>query len=677
MKVYLLVSGILLAVSSVYAQEVIDSEALVVSAQRNAQSLADANVSINVINKDDLVLQGADTLSDALKDTPAVAIENDGTPGIKRVSLRGEGAYRTLLLVDGERITDQKTKSGAPFLVNPFFIDKVEVVRGPSSVLYGSDAMGGIVNVITKTPDTKKIAIDVGLLYNGSNNAFSQYLNLSGTIDSFSYALGLTNTDAHDLYKSDRERIDNTSYRNKGLNAYLAWQATNKLKFDFKSEYFDTDAHTASSTDVPEYSEFKAHIPKWQRLKNSIGFEVLEINDYVASVKGNFFIQKNEKDFNSEVSKQGPFVFVANDEKSIGANLQAKFLIADNFNLITGYDLNIDKLDADSRADIGGPISANIKDRDYKQNTHALYALLSSYFYDNKLIFNTGVRYNRVDTKSGESYLNVLSVNQDLSVHHDEVNEKAVLSAGAVFKPDNKLSLRLNWSQGYRVPTIQEMYLTTFTGEMQIGNPQLKPETSDNYELGLRYDGDIIVSDIAVFYNEADDYIETVRDDSLFPELRRFKKYTYKNIASAKTFGAEWSFKAQFESFEPYFDLALIKRKYNTGTESTYNTGLPTLKGRGGIKYFPQCDYGLLTLDLYSRFASKAKQDNSGGISYFADDNLGGYTTFNLGAEFLFGDDYQYKVYGALENITDKNYRTSSLIHEPGRFFMAGISASF
>ena len=666
------VIALIVEVLPVAADEIITADTIVISANRDKQNIIDANESISVVSQDEVLLQGADTVADALQDAPSVLLVNDGTPGLKRVSIRGESAYRTLVMVDGQRITDQKTKSGAPLLINPFFIDQVEVVKGSAAVLYGSDAMGGAVNVITKKPSEDKLSTQVGLLYNGSDNAFSEYLNLSGTIENFSYALGLVNTDAQDLYISDREKIDNTSYRNKGVNAYLAWQATDDLKFEYKSEYFDVDAHTASSTGIPGYAEFRAHIPKWRRVKHSLGFELTDLNDYVSSLKASVFMQQNDKEFNSSVTRQGPFVSVLNEEDSYGANLQAQFTLGKYFSLITGYDGERSQLKSNSFVGLGTK-NINLHDRDFSQITHGLYVLLSTKFNE-KFTLNTAVRYNKVDTEAGSSFINGIKFHG----FADEVNEKAVLSAGLVYKPLANVSWRLNWSQGYRVPNIQEMYLYTFTGELQVGNPSLKPETSDNYEIGFKYEGDLITSDFTVFYSDADDYIETVERDDLFPGMNiPFRTFTYNNIASAKTYGADWSLQLNFDSFEPYLDISFIKRKYDTGSIETYNTGVPAVKGRTGIKYYPECNYGYLTLDFYARFASRGKQDNAGGISYFADDEYGGWTTLNLGAEYLFGDNEEYRIYGALENILDKNYQTSSLIHEPGRFVMAGVSASF
>ena len=148
MKVSALAAALSAALCTVVQAESLTTGAVVVSATRVEQSVSDAVSSVSVVQGEDLTASGADTLPEMLKDVPAARVVTDGTPGVQRIALRGENASRTLLLVDGERIDDSKTKSGAPYLINPFFVERVEILRGPSSVLYGSDALGGIVNVI-------------------------------------------------------------------------------------------------------------------------------------------------------------------------------------------------------------------------------------------------------------------------------------------------------------------------------------------------------------------------------------------------------------------------------------------------------------------------------------------------------------------------------------------------
>ena len=110
------------------------SEEVVISASRIEEDLFQVTKSVSVATQESLRESGQDTLPSMLEDETSVGLVSDGTPGVKRVSLRSESSSRTLLLVDGQRIDDAKTKSGAPFLVNPFFIDRVEILRGSSSV---------------------------------------------------------------------------------------------------------------------------------------------------------------------------------------------------------------------------------------------------------------------------------------------------------------------------------------------------------------------------------------------------------------------------------------------------------------------------------------------------------------------------------------------------------------
>ena len=111
-------------------------------------------MSVTVLTSKDVEKSAARTIGELLQDVPGVRIENDGSQGLKRVSIRGEDAFRTLVLIDGQKISEHKSMSGAALLIDPSRIERVEVIKGPASVLYGSDAIGGVVNIITKSMST-------------------------------------------------------------------------------------------------------------------------------------------------------------------------------------------------------------------------------------------------------------------------------------------------------------------------------------------------------------------------------------------------------------------------------------------------------------------------------------------------------------------------------------------
>ena len=650
----------------------VQGETVVVTASRMAQPLLDVDASMAVVSAEQARTMGVDNVPEMLREEPGVTLMSDGTPGVKRVALRGENPSRTLLMVDGQRIDDQKNKSGAPLLINPYFIERIEVVKGPSSVLYGSDALGGIVNVITKQAAEVPFEFEAGLNFNSAYRSFTEYANASGTLVRFKYALGAFNTNAGDMRLSDNERLDNTSYDATGFNGDLSYDLTDQLTVGYSGEYFDTNAETSTTVDDPTYGNFSGDIPKWQRQKHKLYAHAYDLTDYLAAVDASLYYQKNTKDFNS-IPQAGLDVAVYNEQESIGGNLQMEWSLGERFYLITGYDGRQESLDSSSSVGIAmGPVfnaQFDIDDDNYKQQSHALYALLSTYLTD-ELTLNTGIRYNYIKTKAGSTTLTGSLMGEPLvrSFDYDDVSQvKTLGSVGLVYRPWDHGAFRLNWSQGFRVPNIQELYLLTSTGTLQTGNPDLKPEESDNFELGFRWEDPQggLMADASLFYTKSDNYIETARNGQF---------YTYHNIAQAHSYGFEaaLSYLTQW-SVEPYLNITIMERKYETQAGSSTNTGTPKFFGNSGVKYYGR----YFDLDGFANFATATKNDNLDGWSYFGPQEYGGYVTLNLRISTRFGSNDQFTVYGSVENILDKNYQTNEIIHEPGRFFTVGVSGKF
>lgn len=663
-----------------FAEDVIKGETVVVTATRTSQDLLDTNSSVAVVTGKELKNSTTDSVPELLRSETGVRLTSDGTPGTKRVTIRGENALRTLLMIDGQRIDEQKTKSGAPMLINPYFIDRIEVVKGPASVLYGSDAMGGIVNVITKQASEDAFTFEGGTSYLGSNNSFNEYVNLSGTLDRFKYVVGAFNTNAGDLVLSDRNVLDNTSYEAHGFNGDFSYDILDNVTVGYRGEYYDSSAET-STTVKGEYSSFRGEIPKWDRQKHSLYVKAYDLNDYLAAFEANVYYQKTSKDFSSYPT-YGLKVGVDNEQDSVGGNMQLEFSLSDMFYLVTGYDGRQETMSSYSNVDMNmGPTMSGkffIDDVDYKQQSHAVYAMLSTYLSD-ELTLNTGLRYNYIKNESGNSVFSgsykAITNNGPVqgsfsrpSSHSSEDHKKLVGSVGLVYRPFDDGAFRINWSQGFRAPTIQELYLMTATGEFQYGNHNLKPEESNNYEIGFRWDDGQLLTDIALFYTKSDDYIETYRSPK--PVLR--PTYSYQNIAQATTYGSELSVSYLIDNtYEPYANLTYMIREYEVGNESSKNTGTPRFFGNAGLRFHGD----LFELDGYLNFASKSKDNDLNGSNYFGDMEYGSYITANLAISTKVGPEDQFTIYGSIENIFDKQYQTNQLIEEPGRFISLGIKA--
>ena len=668
--------------------ERIKSDTVVITASRTSQELLDANSSISVVDTKELKNFANDSVPELLRSETGVRLTSDGTPGTKRVTIRGESALRTLLMVDGQRIDEQKTKSGAPMLINPYFIDRIEVVKGPASVLYGSDAMGGIVNVITKQASEDPFKFEGGANFLSSNNSFSEYVNLSGTLDRFKYVVGAFNTNAGDLVLSDREHLDNTSYDAHGFNGDFSYDILDNLTLGYRGEYYDSNAET-STTVGGTYAAFRGEIPKWDRQKHSLYLKATDINDVIAAFDASVYYQKTTKDFIS-TPYRGILVDVANEQESVGGNLQLELSLSDTFYLVTGYDGRLEKMSSYSDTDLNmmhpnknGSMTTVTgymitDDQGYKQESHALYAMLSTYLTD-ELTLNTGVRYNYIDNKAGSSVLrmSIAQNGQPIGMppvmkfnYDDESHSKLVGSAGLVYRPFENGAFRINWSQGFRAPTLQELYLVTATAETQFGNPKLKPEESNNFEVGFRWDDGQLFADYALFYTLTDNYIETKRQTN--GGMGGRPTYTYQNIAEAKSYGAELSLSYLIDNtYEPYLNLTQMIREYEIEGKSTKNTGTPRFFGNAGLRFHGD----MFELDGYLNFATQTKDDDLNGSNYFGDVNYDGYVTANLSVSTKVGPEDQFTLYGSIENIFDEQYQTNQLIEEPGRFISIGFKA--
>ena len=165
----------------------------------------DVNMSVSVITAEDIAKSDARTVGDLLKDVPGVRINNDGGQGMKRIKVRGEDTFRTLVMIDGQKIAEHKSMSGSPMLIDPAMIERIEVIKGPASVLYGSDAIGGAVNIITKKGGSKPFEAGVSAGLDNSSNGVSASAYVAGNIDGWKYRLGVAHEKGDDL--RDRKSV--------------------------------------------------------------------------------------------------------------------------------------------------------------------------------------------------------------------------------------------------------------------------------------------------------------------------------------------------------------------------------------------------------------------------------------------------------------------------------------
>ena len=681
----------------VQAQETVELDEVKVTAGRVEQELMDVNMSVSVITQEEIRRSSARNVGELLEDIPGVRINNDGGQGMKRIKIRGEDAFRTLVMIDGQKVSEHKSMSGSPMLIDPSMIERIEVIKGPASVLYGSDAIGGAINIITKKGGTKPIEGEVSAGMNTSASGKNASGSIYGGIDGWKYRLSASIED-NDNLKTPKGEMENTYFTARSVSGFLSYDFTPDATVGASLDYYDLE-FGSSDVNTPG---FAVDVPKWTRFKAAAFGEIKNITSSFVRLRTDIFYQKSKKDmtntvpgvwtqgevdtfkamgfeeaFLNRVGVQAGNAYVlqphaSNDMNQYGFSIQADWQIGDSNYLIAGYEISYDDLNAHSWNTGTNVMPMMLTDKNYDgyQMTNAVYASMETLLSAN-LTLTYGARYTWVKTD-----MDSINNKMGTKTSGEGSDGKIVFNAGVLWHGTDNLTLRASYAQGYRSPILQELYIDTSMGSTgtTYANPDLKPETSDNFEIGARWNSTGLSADLAIFYSTADDYIAT-----LYNAQKR--GYQYNNVAEAKTFGVELTSSVRIAEtgFEPYLTATWMRRQYQNGNGfSTYDTATPEFMLRYGVRWSGMYAGLGLRADAFARSQTEIEYDD--GVQSATDSSsyrLGGYTTLNLTAGVDFGPKRQYSFDMGLYNIFDKGYQEQTSIYEPGRYFVAKLGARF
>jgi hemoglobin/transferrin/lactoferrin receptor protein len=654
---------------------------IVITATRTERELQKVPSSISVVTAEDMTRSDATTLADLLQDVPGVEVFDQSIAGAKRVQIRGESGARVLVLIDGQKISEQKSMDGAALLIDPDRVERIEVIKGPASVLYGSEAIGGVVNLITKKGGTRPVQAELRTTYDTSADGVNGYASVFGGLDGFSYRLSGTRTDYGDRRTPDRT-LDNSSYETREFSAFGGYDIDRMSIGVLYDRYqSDIDSHTPEGTTGGTLTYFQLDLPRWDREKISAYAELRDVGDSIPRMRLDVYFQNTRKlfknDMNLSIPISPPFrnmiienrITTDNDQDAFGSGFQMDWTPHHAHYLIFGYEPVFDRLDAAtttvSRQDSPMPPPSGTQTEstehsiyDAAMDTHAVF-LQDEWTLPSNLTATLGVRQTWLRSE--------LKDTTEPSLEKGSTDDSyPVFSAGLTYDGVDNLVLRGLFSRGYRFPNLQQLFIGTVHGSADptFPNPDLEPETSSNYEIGARFDNSAWVADITGFYSDAADYISTAPVTG----GRRFV-----NVDTAETYGAELTLGYTFPGLglTPYASATWLKRKFTRDGSSTYDTGLPELKGRTGLRY-EQLFRGHIDFysDIYARWAAKAEEQLSDGTR----ETHGSWETLNLTLGARFGRQQQYFTTLNLNNIFDRSYATArSTLDQPG--FHAVIKA--
>lgn len=467
-----------------WAEAIIETEAVKVTVNRMEQELHETNVSATVITQEEIRRDPAPTIAEQLKKIPGVMVHDGSMIGLPRISIRGEGTSRVLLMVDGVRISDQKSMSGPAYLVDPSDVERIEIIKGPASVLYGSEAIGGVINIITKKGGGKPIGGTAQLTYNSSSNSFEPYGSISGSYNGFNYRVSGNYIDANDRDTPDG-KIKYSNYRHTNYSAHIGYD------WDFGS-IFAAYEHFDGVISVPNNGIRMMLLDPWERDTYKGGVEFNNFNEHLLKIKLTGYYQNTHKfqDMSMGANPMGRNV-INNDMNSYGVNLQTDWLLLEDHYVIFGADWNYDDLDTWTRM-----LALNRTVPAEGQQSNLGIYLQDEWSMTEQLKLVGGMRYTWIKTKANDSNLG----------KNDSTDDNWVGNLGLVYMPSKALALRGNVSQGHKVPNLSQLYIGNFGGTM-LPNSRLKPEKSTNYEIGARYNAAGWDIDAALYYADAKDFI--------------------------------------------------------------------------------------------------------------------------------------------------------------------------
>ncbi|MFC0340559.1 TonB-dependent receptor domain-containing protein [Paracoccus niistensis] len=511
------------------AENIVLDEILVTSASSIATSVQDAPASITVIDQETIQTSGARDVRDLLRTVPGLNLtrSNDGNSG---VSFRGLSSNRTLTLIDGKRVSTRNTfarhYSGDLQIVPVDAIERIEVVRGPMSTLYGSDAMGGVVNIITKKGEE---------VWSGSVTTEFGIADESTTADSRSVSGYISGPLAQNLSLAAWLKLSEIESPDE---PYGFTESRGELIPNYTSNGTRTQTAGARLTWTPRDGQ------EW-------GFEAqASVDDYLGA--------GDEPDSN-EVSKLS---LAATNEWQLGNGSLSSYL---------RYEQSENKTWDAAGSDWNDPIeydTVTLESRYTSQATvggraldYTLGGLVAREELTDPITTSDALIEGSVDTaalyaEGRWQVTDALSLTGGLRLdHHEKYGNHLTPRLYANYDLGNGLMLKAGYAQAFVAPDLRNLNPNYQMGSRGngckpyvgpctiIGNPDLDPETSDNYEIGLNYQGADTSWEVTAFYNDIENMLSARRTGEFAPD--RSPLFQRDNFDYGKTSGIEFGVERQ------------------------------------------------------------------------------------------------------------------------------------
>lgn len=589
---------------------------VLVTATKTPTYQAETGSSTTVITADDLKKKGKRTVLEVLRDVPGVSVMQSGSfGGGTSIYLRGTKPGHTLVMLDGIELNDpmgtDRSFNLAHLLVDN--IERIEIVRGAQSTLYGSDAMGGVINVITKkgTGKPKWEASFEG----GTHNTFKETLGFSGSLDKLKFSLSLLRLDTDGVSKA-AGGVEDDGYENTTFSTRLGYALFEDANLDFVLRRINAkyDYDDGSDQDDPN------KVGWWDSIMGKIAFDqaVNSIWDHKLS----FSYFETERKYKDDPDSVNPFDNAHNwyngDTKKF--EWQHNFYPVDWSKTIVGFEYEEERGFADGRA------SWNRFDRKTMDNR--------GYYLQNQF-----------------KLLKTLFITPGLRVDDNEFfgRETTYKISGSYFIPKVGTRFKANWGTGFKAPSLYQLYSS-------YGDPNLNPDEGKTYDVGFEQNlfDDKVTFGLTYFHNEFENMVD-------FDMV----SYTYQNVDNAEMKGLE------LECFFKPTETLTIGANYTYTKAEDKDMG-KELARRAKNQVGFDINWAFFekgNLNLSSSYVGRRWSNNANTMKVKAYIKVDLCTSYNLTENF--------QIFGKIENLFDKAFQEIYGYAACGRSFYAGVKATF
>ncbi|MES2988517.1 MAG: TonB-dependent receptor [Pseudomonadota bacterium] len=591
-----------------------DDDTIVVTATGVAQPIDQVGQAVTIIDAETIRTRQDVNIADLLATTPGVRFSRTGTTGsVTGVSLRGAETNQTLVLVDGVKVNDPSAIGDGFDFGNLLVgnIDRIEVLRGSNSVAYGSQAIGGVVNLTTANP-TEGFAANASGDY-GYSNTINGKANIAAGSGMFSGSAGVAYFDTDGTSSAARSfgATEKDGYRNLTANAKLKVAFTDAINLDLRGYYIDADLDLDSFFGAPADT---ADVSKSQQYVGYAGLNAALFDGVLSNRLGVTYF-KHDRDYYFVPGTAPDYGYSG---KTLRFEYQGVLQPITQAKLIFGYE--------------------------HERPEYTFFGFGST--ADEEATLDSFYGLAVVQPFTGLSVTGGVRHDQ-----HSQFGGATTFGANANYSPnDGETNVRFSYGEGFKAPSLYQLY------DSFSGNAALRPERSQSYDLGVDQNlGQSVTAAVTLFTRDTRDQINY--DNSTF---------TYGNIDRTRAKGAEVSLALRpIDALSFAAAYSYIDAKDRSVGSATFGKRLAR-RAEHAVSVSADYDwsFGLKTGATLTHVGDSF--DNPSNAR-----RLQGYVLAGLRASMALGD--HLEVYGRVDNLFDEQYSTAYGFGTYGRAAYAGV----